>query len=497
MKRKAIIIGSGLGGLSTALRLSEKGFEVTIIEKHYSAGGRLNQLKKDGFTFDIGPSFMSMTYELDELFASTNINNPIKLTPLDPLYQVFFEGNDKPFRIWKDLKKLEEEFGELEPDLAVKAEKYLQKAGEFFHDTEDKVVKSNFNNKAQYLSKLTKVPLKHLPYLFRTMWKEVENTFISEEARVIFSLVAFFLGSTPFKTPAIYSLLNYTEMRHNGYWKVEGGMYRMVEELIKILQERGVKIIYNTEIVNFESTNNLINNVIDDRGNKWSGDLFISNSDAAAFRGKILKRKNFNENKLDKMDWTLAPFTIYLGVKGKIDNLEHHNYFLGSNFRGYADTIFTSSISPQKPYYYVNVSSKSFENVAPPDCENIFILCPVPDLRFKKDWSDKEELANNIIDDLAKRTKFDFRKNIISKTIFDPTDWEKAFNLYKGSGLGLAHGMNQVGAFRPKNKDELFNNLYYVGASTTPGTGLPMVIISSKLVTERIEQDHGYLSSNQ
>lgn len=440
---------------------------------------------------------MSMTYELDELFTSTNINNPIKLTPLDPLYQVFFEGNDKPFRIWKDLKKLEEEFGELEPDLAVKAEKYLQKAGEFFHDTEDKVVKSNFNNKAQYLSKLIKVPLKHLPYLFRTMWKEVENTFNSEEARVIFSLVAFFLGSTPFKTPAIYSLLNYTEMKHNGYWKVEGGMYRMVEELIKILQDRGVKIIYNTEIVNFESTNNLINNVIDDRGNKWGGDIFISNSDAAAFRGKILKRINFNENKLDKMDWTLAPFTIYLGVKGKIDNLEHHNYFLGSNFRGYADTIFTSSISPQKPYYYVNVSSKSFANVAPPDCENIFILCPVPDLRFKKDWSDKEELANNIIDDLAKRTKFDFRNNIISKTIFDPTDWEKAFNLYKGSGLGLAHGMNQVGAFRPKNKDELFNNLYYVGASTTPGTGLPMVIISSKLVTERIEEDHGYLSSNQ
>ncbi len=497
MKRKAIIIGSGLGGLSTALRLSVKGYDVTIIEKHYSAGGRLNQFKKDGFTFDIGPSFMSMTYELDELFTSTNINNPIKLTPLDPLYQVFFEGNDKPFRIWKDLKKLEEEFGELEPDLAVKAEKYLQKAGEFFHDTEDKVVKSNFNNKAQYLSKLIKVPLKHLPYLFRTMWKEVENTFNSEEARVIFSLVAFFLGSTPFKTPAIYSLLNYTEMKHNGYWKVEGGMYRMVEELIKILQDRGVKIIYNTEIVNFESTNNLINNVIDDRGNKWGGDIFISNSDAAAFRGKILKRINFNENKLDKMDWTLAPFTIYLGVKGKIDNLEHHNYFLGSNFRGYADTIFTSSISPQKPYYYVNVSSKSFANVAPPDCENIFILCPVPDLRFKKDWSDKEELANNIIDDLAKRTKFDFRNNIISKTIFDPTDWEKAFNLYKGSGLGLAHGMNQVGAFRPKNKDELFNNLYYVGASTTPGTGLPMVIISSKLVTERIEEDHGYLSSNQ
>jgi phytoene desaturase len=495
--KEVIIIGSGLGGLSTALRLSSKGFRVTILEKHSSAGGRLNQLKKEGFIFDVGPSFMSMTYELDELFQSTGIKNPIKLLPLDPLYQVFFEGNNKPYRIWKDLKKLEEEFVGLEPNLASKAEKYLKKAGEFFHDTEDKVVKSNFNNKLEYIAKLTKVPLKHLPYLFKTMWKEVEDNFESEEVRVIFSLVAFFLGSTPFETPAIYSLLNYTEMRHNGYWKVEGGMYKMVDELLKILEEQGVRIIYNTEVVNVENENVTVNRLVDSNGKKWNADIFISNSDAASFRGQILKRKKFSEDKLDKMDWTLAPFTIYLGVKGKIKNLEHHNYFLGSNFRGYADTIFTSSINPQKPYYYVNVSSKSFPKVAPDGCENIFILCPVPDLRFKKDWSDKEELANNIIDDLSKRTGYDIKNNVLTKTIYDPSDWAKMFNLYKGSGLGLAHGMNQVGAFRPKNKDEVFKNLYYVGASTTPGTGLPMVIISSKLVTERIEEDYGSVSSNQ
>ena len=121
----------------------------------------------------------------------------------------------------------------------------------------------------------------------------------------------------------------------------------------------------------------------------------------------------------------------------------------------------------------------------------MFILCPVPDKRFKPDWSDKEELAENIIEDLSKRVGFNIKENIIVKEILSPDDWENSFNLYKGSGLGLAHGINQVGAFRPKNKDEEFPNLYYVGASTTPGTGLPMVIISSKLVTERIEEDHG------
>lgn len=183
------------------------------------------------------------------------------------------------------------------------------------------------------------------------------------------------------------------------------------------------------------------------------------------------------------------PFTIYLGVKGKVDNLHHHNYFLGSNFREYADNIFKTSVNPEKPYYYVNVSSKSDPNCAPEGCENIFILCPVPDLRFKHQWNDREELADNILRDLSERVGFDLIANRVTQTIYAPNDWQQMFNLYRGSGLGLAHGLNQVAAMRPKNKDEKLSNLYYVGASTVPGTGLPIVVISSKLVTERILAD--------
>ncbi len=491
--KKAIIIGSGLGGLSTALRLSNIGIDVTILEKHHTPGGRLNIIEQDGFRFDMGPSFMSMTYELEELFNSIGKKVPIELEELDPLYQVFFEGKDKSRLIYKNLKKLAKEFEDIEPNLEENATRYLEKASQFFHDTIDKVVKSNFDNKLEYILKLSRVPLKHLPYLQKNMWSEVEKHFKSEEVRVIFSLVAFFLGSTPFQTPAIYSLLNYTEMKHNGYWKVKGGMYKLVEEIIKILIDKNVKIVYNTEIVGVGNNNGKLYELIDQNGKKWTADIFISNSDAAAFRGKILKREKFSERKLDSMHWTLAPFTVYLGVKGKIDKLMHHNYFLGSNFRGYADTIFTSSISPQKPYYYVNVLSKSEPTSAPEGCENLFILCPVPDLRYKKSWDDKDELADNIIDDLSKRVNFDIKNNLITKKILAPDDWANTLNLYKGSGLGLAHDINQVGAFRPKNKDEHFSNLYYVGASTTPGTGLPMVIISSKLVTERIMKDYGII----
>lgn len=488
--KKITIIGSGLGGLSTALRLSkDSNNKITILEKYDKPGGRLNILKKDGFTFDMGPSFMSMTYEFDNLFKDAGIINPLKMKELDPIYQVFFENKKNPYRIFKDLDRLEEEFKNVEPNLSKKLNQYLNRAGDFFHDTEQQVVQSNYKGMIDYFFKMSKVPFKHIPYLFRTMWQELDKTFSSDEIKIIFSLVAFFLGSTPFQTPSIYSLLSYTEMRHNGYWSVNGGMYNIVKSIVDVLTERGVEFHYNTEIVGIGNNNGRLSEVVDQNGKRWSADIFVSNSDAASFRGNVLKREKFSESKLDKMHWTLSPFTIYLGVKGNIDGLIHHNYFLGSNFKDYADTIFTSSISPKKPYYYVNVSTKSDTNCAPEGCENIFILCPVPDLRYKKNWDDKEDLSNNIISDLSERVGFDINANTITKTIKTPVDWEQAFNLYRGSGLGLAHDLNQVGAYRPKNKDENFSNLYYVGASTTPGTGLPMVVISSKLVTERINND--------
>ncbi len=490
MSKKVLIIGAGLGGLATALRMTSMGYTVEIVEKYHQAGGRLNLLQKDGFTFDMGPSFFSMSYEFTELFASCGIPNPLKLNELDPLYSVFFEGRDQPFCIYKDLKKLANEFAGIEDNMAEKTAKYLAAAGRLFHDTENIVIRQNFDSRLDYLLKLTGVPIKHAPKMFRSMWTELEKNFDSQEVKVIFSLVSFFLGSTPFQTPAVYSLLNYTELIHDGYWNVQGGMYTIVEKIKKILDSRGVKFHFNTEISSIETEDKKITGFTDGSGKNWTADIYVVNSDAASFRGKVLKRKKQSEPKLDAMEWTLAPFTIYLGVNGKIPNINHHNYFLGNNFKEYADSLFTTSVSPNKPYYYVNVSSKSNPACAPEGCENLFILCPVPDLRYKPDWSDSESLADTIIEDLSKRINFDIKKNTLSRTILNPIDWQNKFNLYRGSGLGLAHGLNQIGGMRPSNKDEEFNNLYYVGASTVPGTGLPIVVISSRLVTERIQKDH-------
>jgi phytoene desaturase len=497
MPRKVLIVGAGLGGLSTALRLSSKGYtDITIVEKYNRPGGRLNLIEKDGFRFDMGPSFFSMSYEFDELFKDCGMENPLKLEKLDPIYTVNF-ASGKKFNIYTDLDKLAAEFESIEPGFKEKVEKYLKNAADIFHATEHIVVKNNFEGKLDYLLQLARVPWKHAPRMFYSMWSDLESSFKSEEVKVIFSLVAFFLGATPFETPAVYKLLNYTELKHDGYWNVKGGMYKIVDAIVDELKKRGVQFIYDTEIVNFREgiRNTSLNGFLDRKGNVYEGDVFIVNSDAAAFRGKVFERPDYSEKKLDSMDWTLAPFTIYLGVKGKIENLNHHNYFLGNNFTEYAEKIFKTSVNPQKPYYYVNVSSKSNPDCAPEGCENLFILCPVPDLRYKKQWNDSEQLADTIIRDLSERIGFDIASNTMTRVVLNPKEWAEKFNLYKGSGLGLAHGLNQIGAYRPNNKDERYANLYYVGASTTPGTGLPIVVISSGLVTERIVHDNPPLTA--
>jgi len=488
--KSVIVVGAGLGGLSTALRLSYKGYQVTMIEKQALPGGRLHVLKKDGFTFDVGPSFFSMSYEFKELFDSIGEPIPFELNELNPLYTVNMAGSDRVFQIYKDLDRLANEFKGIEDDFENKVRGYLKGAKEIFHDTEYKIIKRNFDNIVTYAMSMATVPFKHLPKMFRTFWEELERHFESEEVKIIFSLVAFFLGATPFNTPSVYNLLNYTELEHDGYWNVKGGMYKIVEGIMGLLEKKGVKMIYNTEIMSVQHSGGKMVSVTDANGEVYRADLFVINADAAWFRGKFLQRAKYSEAKLDKMEWTLAPFTIYLGVKGIIPGIHHHNYFLGDNFRGYADTIFRSTVAPEKPYYYVNVASKSNPDCAPEGCENLFILCPVPDMRVKPDWSDADKLVNEIIEDLGKRVNFDIKNNILTKVVYTPNEWQKMFNLYKGSGLGLAHGLNQIGALRPANKDEKLSNVYYVGASTHPGTGLPIVVIGSRLVTERIENEH-------
>lgn len=492
MDQSVIVAGAGMGGLTTAMRLASEGYKVTLLEKNTQAGGRLNQLKKDGFTFDTGPSFFSMSYEFRQMAEECNMALPFEFVELDPLYAVNFSGSDKTYLLHKDMKKLAAQFEEEEPDFEQKMEKYLEKCGRLFHDTVDIVVKQNFDSLIGYLKSLMGVNPEHLPVLVRKFHKQVNRYFDSKEARRIISLVAFFLGRTPFDTPAIFTLLSYTEFKHDGYYNVKGGMYKIVEGLLAELEKKGVSFHYDTEIVDYEGDGDKLTALVDKNGKKWTADAYVINVDAAVFRGSVLKRKAFSVKKLDRKEWTMGYLTIYLGLKEKLpEAVHHHNYYLGDNFDEYARDVYKNPGSLEKPYYYVNVLSKYNEECAPAGCESVFIVCPVPDLRYKPDWSDRDVIVDSIIDDLSERVKMDIRSRVISRTVYTPEDWQEKFNLHRGSGLGLSHNLWQVGALRPRNYDEEYKNLFYVGASTAPGAGLPMAVISARLAYERVEKHFG------
>jgi phytoene desaturase len=263
-------------------------------------------------------------------------------------------------------------------------------------------------------------------------------------------------------------------------------MYQIVEGLLDELKKLNTKFCFNTEIVDYEYENRKLTGLIDQNNRKWTADIFVINSDAALFRSSVFKRKKYSESHLKRMSWTMGYLTFYLGVNQKLPQVDHHNYFLGNNYEEYAKDVMKNPGTLEKPYYYVNVLSKHNAECAPKGHEALFFVCPVPNLLFKSDWSDKDAIINSIIDDFSKRIKQDISKNIVVSMAYTPEDWQNKFNLYKGAGLGLSHNMLQIGAFRPKNYDEKFKNTFYVGASTIPGAGLPMAIISSKLVTERI-----------
>ena len=486
MSKSILIVGTGLGGLSTGLRLASRGYQVNFVEKNSQPGGRLNRIEKDGFKFDLGPSFFSMPYEFEELVQDCHIQMPFDFVEIDPLYVVNFKDSNKKFALYKDIDRLSSQFEDIEPDFKRKFSNYLKKCETLYNDTVDVAIKRNFNSIPDYLAALSTINPKHLPILLKSFWDQTGSYFESEQVRQIVSLIAFFLGRTPFDTNAIYTLLSHIEFKHTGYYNVRGGMYTIVESLVNELRKKNVQFYFNTEIVDFKGDKNTLLHLTDQHQKPWKADIYVINSDAAFFRGSVFGRKKYADHRLQKLNWTMGYLTFYVGVKGKLPQVEHHNYFLGNNYQQYARNIMSDPGTMEKPYYYVNVVSRNNPDCAPANCESLFFVCPVPNLLYKPDWSNKQAIIDSIIEDFSLRINQDISKDIVVQMVLTPEDWQNQFNLYKGAGLGLSHHMLQIGAFRPSNRDEQFNNTFYVGASTVPGAGLPMAVISSKLVTERI-----------
>ncbi|MBT5427093.1 MAG: phytoene desaturase, partial [Bacteroidetes bacterium] len=383
------------------------------------------------------------------------------------------------------------EFEEVEPDFEKKIISFLGQAGKLFHDTENLVFRRAFNNKCQYLLSLSRIPSKYGRKFFRGIWSELGKHFESSEAKELLSLVSFFLGSSPYNKSAVFTILSYIELVHDGFFNVQDGMYKVVEGLLREVEKAGVEITYNSEITGYIGSGRKIYSLIDHTGEAYNADVYVVNSNAPYFKNKIFNRKKYKPSKLNDMPWNLAPLTIYLGLDQKVDELNLHHYFLDKNFEEYTRGILNNSADLFQPNYYVNTPSKVNPLCAPKGCENLFIFCPVPNKIHKSDWSDRETIVDNIIANLSSRIGVNLESMILEKIVLGPMQWEQQFNLYQSNSLNQSKNLNHFGGYRPSNKDEKFNNVFYVGASTIPGAGLPMSVISSKLVTDRIIKKFG------
>jgi phytoene desaturase len=484
MSQKIIITGAGIASLSAASFLAQAGYDVTILEKNSTIGGRARKFESDGFVFDMGPSWYWMPEVFENFFQKFGHTSSdfYELKRLDPSYRIFWEDNGYS-DIPASISELETWFEELEPGSAVHLRQFLKdakykyevgmkdlvfKPGLKLTEFADwRIVKGLFNlhlttNFAKYIRKYFKHPK-------------------------ILSLLEFptlFLGALPKETPALYSLMNYADLSL-GTWYPMGGMHTIIDAFVKIAQDQGVKIITDAEVTRFEISKKKVTSAICNKG-KFEGDLFLSGADYAHTDHSLLKdQANYSDEYWDKRVMAPSCLLFYIGVNKKVKGLKHHNLFFDAPFDQHGQEIYKNPAWPQDPLFYVCCASKTDSSVAPAGQENMFFLVPLaPDL--KDSDAEREKYFNIILERIKLRTGEDINPNIVFKRSYCIDDFKSDYHAYKGNAYGLANTLKQTALLKPKLVHKTLKNFFYTGQLTVPGPGVPPSIISGEVVAKEI-----------
>lgn len=489
MSKKAVIIGAGVGGLATACILGQAGYKVTIYEKNDQPGGRAGKFTAEGFTFDTGPSWYLMPDVFEHFFEllGEDVNKLLKLTRLDPSYRVFFK--DKLFGavdIVGDASRDGDTLEALEPGARNKLRNYLEKSTYQYNLAFDQFLYKNYDSVTDFLTpRLLMHGLRM--NIFSTMQKYVSKHFSSVEVQKIMQYPLVFLGASPSNAPALYSLMSHIDF-NQGVSYPQGGMYKLVEVLVKLAEARGATIVYNTPVTAITVTNGLATGLKLEDDLKVSADIVISNADIAHTEQKLLNEqdRSYSDRYFSKRVMAPSALLLYLGVKKEYPNLRHHNLVFSEDWNANFKAIFKTKKWPADPSFYVCNPNKTDSSVAPKNHENLFVLVPLP---ATTDYSneDLESYTSWILDIMERVMHLDgLSKNLVYKKIICGRDFQQQFNSYRGSAFGFAHTLRQTAVFRPSNQSRKVDNLYYAGAGTAPGIGLPMCLISAELVYKRL-----------
>ncbi|MFN3742708.1 MAG: phytoene desaturase family protein [Anaerolineales bacterium] len=491
MKPTAIVIGAGIGGIAAAARLAKNGYDVTVLEKEATPGGRCNQIVRDGHRFDIGPTLFLMPEVWEETFAGLGerMSDHLDLRRIDPTYTIYFEDGLQ-LQLTSNLGEMQRQLEQVEKTAFVGFLAYLAEGARHYKLSLEKFVGRNFYSLFEYFS-LTNLPLILQLKALQKHYANAGRFFKDERLKAAFTFQNMYLGLSPYDAPATYSLLQYTELAE-GVWYPMGGMYAAIQALVKVAEKLGVKFAYNTAVkrLNVERSNvPRVNSVTLEDGRELTADIVVGNADLPYIYKELLPDRKEAE-KLDKKLYTCSTIMFYWGVDKQYPQIAHHNVFLGGDYKASFDQIFQDHTLPEVPSFYLHAPARTDPSAAPAGQDTLYVLVPVGhlDARAEQDWDALIHRAREtVFTRLAKEMGItDLRQHIKFEIVYQPKVWKERFNLEKGAAFGLSHNFWQVGYLRPHNRHAKYKNLYFVGASTHPGTGLPIVLLSAKLTTERI-----------
>ena len=483
--KKIVIIGAGISGLSLAPLLAKEGFDVTVVDNNKQPGGVANRFQEDGFTFDTGPTWYLMPEIFDRyfsLFGKKSIDY-YSLKRLDPSYRVFFQEDDY-IDIRNDLEHTKRVFESLEKNGKSRIEEYLARSKYKYNIAIEEFLYKDYKSIKDFFNRRLVIEGIRLN-IFHSLDSYAKKFFKELRARQILEFNTVFLGCSPNKTPALYSLMSHVDITEGVYYP-KGGIYTLPRSLYSLGREYGVDYLFETSVKKIVVENKRIIGLKTDKDH-IPCDILASACDYHHTETELLEPEHRSYTQKYWQKRTLAPtaFLIFLGLNNKIKNIAHHNLYLSSDWDRYFQEIFDCPVWPTKPCYYVGAPSKSDESFAPKGKESIFILVPVapglPDTETQR-----EALSNDVIKHFEKLTGQKIQPNIKLKKIFSHKDYIQKYNLFRGTSMGLAHTLFQSAVFRPAHKSRKLCNLYYTGHYTHPGIGMPMVIISSQIVSEII-----------
>ena len=484
MTKKVIVVGSGFGGLASALRLKAKGYDVTLIEKHPDLGGRARVFKKGNFIYDGGPTVITAPYLFEELFSLFNkkISDYVEIVPLNLWYRFVFDdgktfdysGNEKSME--KEIKKFSDKDFKGYNELVNFTEKIFNKG---FTDLSDKP----FNN-LSFMLKQVPALLKLKSY--KSVYKLVSNYISCEKLRRVFSMHPLLVGGNPFTTTSIYTLILFLEKKWGIHYSM-GGTGKVVKALEKLMLEEGIEIIKDSEVTEIITENKSVKSVKINNSKIIECNYVVCNSDPPNVYKNLIKSKNnygfLFKQKMKRMDYSMGLFVYYFGSKKQYKDVAHHTIYFGKTYEKHLEKIFENKILSEDISYYLHRPSATDPNMAPDGQDAFYVLVPVPNNLSNINWSNEgERFKNLILDKMDKSVLPDIKKNVVNDFYLTPDYFEKDLSTLHGSGFSIQPKFSQSAYFRFHNQSEIFENLYFVGAGTHPGAGMPGVISSAKVL---------------